>query len=145
MQYREIDEFDGRKILRIEIDFSKEEQQSILNFLSASKATVKDVFKDRDEIELFVYNDAIRRVIVRAFPDLEHIVSKGFIYIGIFIEDLANLIDFENSFWLGKDEYEIWINDRDAIISSAIAVEVIVKNHGKYDCPYLYDLQLQRI
>ena len=124
---------------------SKEEQQTILNFLSASKATASDVFKDRDEIELFVYNDAIRRVIIKAFPDLEHIVSKGFIYIGIFIEDLANLIDFENSFWLGKDEYEIWTNDKDAIISSAIAVEVIAKNHDKYDCPYLYDLQLQKI
>ena len=142
MRYQEIDTFDGRRHLQIKIDFTRNEQQTIMNFLRADKQTVKEAFADRKMIELFVLEDKAqqRKISVKAFPDYAHLVSNGFVYIGIYIEDLTGVCDYTNSFWLGRDEYDIWEQDKDKEIFCMIAIEV--KKSDEQGCPHLYDLFL---
>lgn len=145
MRYAESEETrDGRSIPYITIEFSSEEQQTMLNFLGMEREVMRKVFERDRVLELFSKDIGDRRITVRALPDYAHIVSDGHVYIGIWIDDLSGVAEYTNAYWLGYDDCRKWETDRDTVISCTAAVYIMPKDRRGQEGPDLYGLRLMK-
>ena len=126
----------------IKISLSKNERQTLWNFLFCQEEQARDLFKSQNKVILFAGRNSYRIVRVIILPDFEHIVSDGFLCAGIEIIDIQKKLRFEALEWFGKEDADLFLTNDKNNLNYPASFDVYSNDNSSEILVEVWDLQV---